>query len=102
MITVFTSPDIFQAYAAKALLDEAGIECVIHNETVSFLAGAIPHGDTWPQVDIYDEKLFDKAKALIEKLKTTELPPGESWQCKECGEQHASQFDKCWNCGNPK
>ena len=102
MITVFTSPDIYQAYSAKAILDDAGIKCVINNETTSYLAGALPHGDIWPQVDIFDESLAQKAMDLIRKCQEKELQIGEKWECCKCAEIHSPQFDSCWKCGNSK
>ena len=99
MRTVFTSPSLIDAYKAKSLLEDAGIKCVLANENVSFLAGEVPFAATWPQVDILDEKDFEKAKELLKNMNPEEVE-GESWECSKCGEQHEPQFEICWNCGN--
>ena len=101
MITVFTSPSIIDAYKAKSLLDDANIESVIANETVSFLAGEVPYAATWPQVDIVNEEDFEMAKNVLKEMKPNEVA-GEPWLCSKCNESHEPQFEICWNCGSAK
>ena len=101
MKTVFTSPSIIEAYKAKSLLDDAGIESVIGNENVSFLAGEVPYAATWPQVDIINEVDFDKAKNVLVEMKPEKVT-GEPWVCSKCKETHEPQFEICWNCGSAK
>ena len=101
MKTVFTSPGIIDAYKAKSLLDDAGIDCVISNESVSFLAGEVPYAATWPQVDIINESDFERAKEILKNMTPEEIT-GPSWICSGCKEVHEPQFEICWNCGKEK
>ena len=102
MKTVFTSPSIMEAHQAEALLNDAGIKCVINNEILSFIAGEVPVAATWPQVDIFDEADSERALEVISKMKTVEKVVGEKWQCSSCEEVHEPQFTMCWNCGGDK
>ena len=100
MITAYTSPDIIKVHRAKELLDDAKIECIIQNQTISFLAGEVPFAATWPQVDIVDEKRLEEAKKVLEEMNVeTKVLPEEDWNCSNCGEGHSGQFDACWKCG---
>jgi DNA-directed RNA polymerase subunit RPC12/RpoP len=40
----------------------------------------------------------DRAKAIIEKFKTTRSS-GPPVKCPHCGEENPGTFDLCWNCG---
>ena len=101
MKTVYTSPSLIDAYKAKSLLDDAGIESVLGNENVSFLAGEVPYAATWPQLDIVDESFFEKAREILKEMQPEEVS-GDPWKCSGCGEMHEPQFELCWNCGEEK
>lgn len=101
MITVFTSPNLIDAYKAKSLLDAQGLECVIANENVSFLAGEVPFAATWPQVDIINDADHEKAKTILQDMTPGEVI-GEAWTCRTCTEVHEPQFEVCWKCGGEK
>ncbi len=100
MVTVYTDQNLISVYRAKHILDEAGINSVITNEHISFLAGEIPAIACWPRLDILNENDFANAKAALEAL-NGEIPAGENWEC-SCGKSHGPQFDCCWNCGASK
>ena len=101
MKTVFTSPSIIDAYKAKSLLEDQGIDCVIANENISFLAGEVPYAATWPQVDVINEFDFNRAKEVLKEMTPSEVK-GENWTCSKCAETHEPQFEICWNCGSSK
>lgn len=111
MIRVYSSPDLNDAYAVKALLEENGIPAHIFNEHVSQMPGAFFRAtpDAWPAVHIDNERRLREAKALIQAFEkdqrsdktgsSAEQPP---WICSACKEENADTFETCWKCGKPR
>jgi hypothetical protein len=52
--------DMIECDILKSRLESNGIRCVMKNELVAPLAGAVPFGDVWPELWV-DEADFDKA-----------------------------------------
>lgn len=101
MKQVFTSQDRIYLYHIKNLLEAEGIECVVKNENLSSLAGEIPMTTTWLELWVIDSLFAIKAEEIIANS-TKALPNEENWVCKQCGEEHSSQFTECWNCQSTK
>jgi hypothetical protein len=97
MKKVYSHENRLIVFNLKNLLEEQGIECMIKNEFSGGGVGDLAPLDTWPEVWINDDDLFDRAQALI---KETLNNPSESddWFCPDCGEKNAFSFQLCWNC----
>lgn len=101
MKQVYTSQDRFYIYHLKNLLEAEGIECLIKNDTLSSLAGELPMTVVWPELWVIDSIYSLKAKGIITDSKK-ESSTGKNWICKNCREEHSSQFMECWNCQSIK
>ena len=96
MKKIYSHQDRFMLWQAKNCLDENGIPCFIKNEFASGGIGELSPLDSEPEVWITDDEWQTKAEQLVAELDMQ--PSGESWHCKNCGEQNDSSFELCWQC----
>ncbi|MDH5391677.1 MAG: DUF2007 domain-containing protein [Gammaproteobacteria bacterium] len=99
MKKLYASADRLLVYHLQNALASEGINCVINNDMIYSLAGEVPVNEVWPELWLSDESQLKKArKILSELLIPLKCRPG-LWHCRQCGEQHESQFTECWQCG---
>ena len=80
----------------RQLLQEADITCVLRNGQGSGLLGTTPFAvELWVERD----EDFAMARELYEAWCKPVPETVETWNCPECGQQLAPQFDSCWQCG---
>lgn len=82
----------------KNVLETAGMQCLVKDNSLFTLAGEVPAVECWPELWLLDESMLNRAEALIQdhiaRAGTIKAP----WQC-TCGEVHGGQFTECWQCG---
>jgi len=98
---VYTSEDRLYIYHLKNLLEQEGIECAVKNDSLSSVVGEIPMLVAWPELWVIDSDMAAWAKELIARSKKA-VDEGDTWVCKNCGEEHSAQFTECWNCQDIK
>ena len=85
----------------RAILAEAGIECLIRNESLAVAMGEIPVSECFPELWVLNDSDYDRAAAIIAEWRsspdTVEATP---WVCPSCGETIEGQFGACWKCGS--
>ncbi len=104
MKQVYAARDEAEAYFAKGLLEQAGIESIVQSGDLGPILGAVPFTEeTLPSVWVREPD-FERAMGVLENLKTNTPPPrrGEPWTCPRCGEVIEPQFTHCWKCGTPR
>ena len=83
----------------KNLLAAEGIRTQIRNQHLGSILGEIPFVETWPQLWVVNDLVFDRATQLITSVESES--PTAPWRCKKCGEENEGQFAACWNCSTP-
>jgi hypothetical protein len=93
----------------KSILEQAGIDCFIRNESTSASLGAGMLGLVQspvfdPVLCNVDDTRYNEAMALLKSATTPAPVTRADWQCPTCGELVPGNFDACWNCshGNPE
>ena len=94
MKRLFSSPDAGKLGLIRSVLDEAGIEYEIKNETIPY-----PLTLFCPEIWVIEGARFDKACELRDAALKLPAPILATWKCHSCGEILEAQFDSCWNCG---
>lgn len=80
----------------RALLQEAGIPCVIRPDDFADLMVCDPfNAELWVERD----EDFGKAEELYAAWCKPMVESVEIWTCLACGQRLATQFDSCWQCG---
>lgn len=97
MKKVYSAENLVMAAHVQALLQQAGIECVIQKQNLAGAAGELPPFECWPEVWIYDDGDSDKAAAVIHQA-LAGATAAAPWRC-VCGEHIEGQFSQCWRCG---
>lgn len=98
MKRVYSAADLQQAHLLSHLLEEAGIPHFIANQNLQGGVGGLPFTHTYPEIWIYDEADFDRARATVASFESASLKQG-SWRCEVCGEENPLTFELCWKCG---
>ena len=99
MVEIFRdqSPVIVGHY--KSILEQAGILCLIKNETLALTEVQIPV--FYPALHVMNdcdaEKAFEILKVYREAEDSALLK--EDVDCLSCGEPNPANFDSCWSCG---
>jgi hypothetical protein len=101
MEKVFASNNSAEVGLLKNLLEKNGISCVIRNEQLSMLSGAIPFTECYPELWVLNDEDSTRAKELLRGWRSTETPDRDSWVCPSCVEKIEGQFTACWKCGEP-
>ncbi|MBI1733298.1 MAG: DUF2007 domain-containing protein [Gammaproteobacteria bacterium] len=96
MRRVFSADNPLLAGHLCALLEAAGIPCILRNEYLSGAMGELPMNECWPEVWIADEADAARAENIVASWRG-ETQKGEPWTC-ECGEVLEGQFTACWKC----
>ncbi len=84
----------------KSMLEEAGIPCMIQNEELCDIKGAVPFTECFPELWISEDGDFAKAIEIVSGWEHSPDNPHPAWSCPHCEELNEGQFTTCWNCGN--
>ena len=106
LLKVYSAQHPIEAHLLKGILGSYGIPSEVRGEFLFGGRGELPvTPETAPSVWIVDDSQFDEARAIIkeyEESNAQDVPAGETWICKSCGEDSEGQFTECWNCGKPR
>jgi len=92
-----------EVHVIKGLLENIGIDCLLKNEDMYSIAGAVPHTDCFTELWVKHDGDNEKAEEIIKIFKQTNITKNtDSWVCEKCGVNVEGQFDMCWKCGNNK
>lgn len=93
MKCIFTSLNSAEVGFLKSVLEEAGIECFIRNESQAYQTLAVT-----PELWVLNEADLIKAQELCKRWRPAAESEPERWRCPTCGEELESQFGACWKC----
>jgi len=102
MTEVFAHPDLTQIAHCRSILEEAGIECVIKNETTHDLVAGLPDPLRQPALCVANDADAERARALLRDLATAGESNAPDWKCPQCGETVPGTFGSCWKCETPR
>ena len=102
MKRIFSSPDLFAINQLKAILEQAGIPCLIRNEISSGLSPEIPMTESTPELWIQNDHDQTRAGEIKRDWQKPAEVTGGTWKCPACGEPLEPQFSSCWKCGADK
>jgi hypothetical protein len=97
---VYSNADHGRVGFFKSVLDNAGIENFVKNET-SYNVTEFSSLIVAPTLCVVNDDDYERARTVI---KTAALPPPNfqaDWICGACGEEVPGNFDTCWQCGAP-
>jgi Putative prokaryotic signal transducing protein len=83
----------------RALLAEAGIDCLIRNESLAVAMGEIPVSECFPELWLLNDSDHGRAAAIIAEWRSSDGTAATPWVCPTCGESIEGQFGACWKCG---
>lgn len=95
MIPVFSAEHLTEAYLIRGYLQAEGIPSEVRGDDSS-----LP--DTLPEIWVLDDSQAGLAIEAISAFqnRSSNSSVGAPWQCAECGEQLAPQFNTCSKCGS--
>lgn len=101
VVCVHRMTNPIEANLLKGLLEQQGIRVEITGESLVGAYAGVPR--------VCDVRLMvppgqrHQALAVISRYETAKGEPddGRQWTCAGCGEQNASNFEICWQCGHP-
>lgn len=97
MKKVYSAENLIMATHVQALLQQAGIDCMVQKQNLAGAAGELPPFECWPEVWVCDDADSDRAADVIEQGLAGDTSAA-AWRC-ACGEQLEGQFSHCWHCG---
>ncbi|MDN5938341.1 MAG: DUF2007 domain-containing protein [Salinisphaera sp.] len=95
---VYIASDPANAQIVKDYLGSYGIHAQMRGYYLWGGMGELP-ANVYPTLWVADDAQVARARRLVARLEagaTADRPP---WQCDQCGESLAGQFDACWRCG---
>lgn len=99
MRRVLALADPILAGHLHALLEEAGIACLLRNHFLGGAAGELPLNECWPEIWVLDDGHADRAQRILNEHLNKDPGSMEGWRCSGCGETLEAQFTECWKCG---
>jgi hypothetical protein len=94
MKLLYSSDSVQGIGLIRSVLDEAGIEYEVRNETIPY-----PGAVFFPEVWVVEDSEFGRACELRDAVTRLPSTPESPWTCPSCGEQLEGQFGSCWKCG---
>ena len=83
-----------------ALLEEAGISCLLRNHFLGGAAGELPPNECWPEIWVVHDGDAERARSILDSDTSPGAERSMHWRCHGCGENLEPQFMECWKCGN--
>lgn len=97
---VYSTLNLAEAYLVRDRLAAAGIRTFVFNEHSAGALGELPYTESWPQVWIYQDLHYERARRLLAEYETQGATGEGTRQCAGCGEQSPASFELCWRCGH--
>jgi len=96
MKMVYTHENLFLVSNAKNIIESVGISTFLKNEFTPGAVGDISAFDCWPEIWVFEDNDYDKAKAAIAaSQKSVSM---HDWICNQCLEKNDASFEICWQC----
>ena len=92
----------------RSMLEAAGIECLVRDESAeqAAVAGIMsamqPLRASLPTLWVLADEDYPAAMRLLESQPPENPAAASDWTCTQCHESVPSTFDTCWNCENPR
>lgn len=102
MIKVFVSPSLVEVESLQDILEQSGIPCIVKNKFSTYLAGAVPFVEIFPEIWVLHDEDVPKAKDILAYWAQGAPEKGPPWTCSDCGELHSQEFASCWQCGRER
>lgn len=99
MIKLLRAPNLLIAQHWLNLLEQARIDCELHNRYLQGALGDIPAEQCGPEIWIENERDRETAMRLIEGGRPGPGEAASHWCCESCLEWLEPQFTICWQCG---
>ncbi|HTD87152.1 MAG TPA: DUF2007 domain-containing protein, partial [Candidatus Binatia bacterium] len=93
MKRVFTSQNSAEVGFLKSVLEDAGIDCFMRNESQAYQTLAFT-----PELWVSNDEDLGKAEELCKGWRPQAEPQLKRWRCEKCGEELEGQFGTCWKC----
>jgi hypothetical protein len=93
---VYSNPDFTRVGYYKSVLNEAGIENFIRNESIYNMV-VVP-GAAMPSLCVADESDYERAVSLLVNFEYSPVVIGADWHCEHCHESVPASFASCWKC----
>src|SRR5690606_8240612 len=87
-----------EAEFVRTLLEAQGIAATVHGANASTWLSPLMGPAVAPGVYVREADV-SSATDLIQRYQQHDLPAGQPWTCRRCGEAIEGQFTQCWNCG---
>ena len=79
----------------RAILAEAGIECLIRNESLAVAMGEIPVSECFPELWILNDSDYSRAAAIIAEWRSSATRRRPTpWVCPSCGERSRASLGR--------
>ena len=98
MTEIFVHADLTQPAHCQSLLEEAGIESFIRNETTHDLIAGLPDPLRQPSLWVTDDANAGRARELLRDVESAGKSDTPDWKCPQCGETVPGNFGTCWKC----
>ncbi|WP_144391739.1 putative signal transducing protein [Pleionea sediminis] len=92
------SHNYLEANTIKSMLEFEGVEVHLSGEALTGAMGELPATVTQIEIKVKEEH-FETAQSLLSDYHRTPSNPNSHWVCSSCGEENASSFEICWQCG---
>lgn len=102
MRRVLALADPILAGHLHAVLEEAGIPCLLRNHFLGGAAGELPLNECWPEIWVLENADADRARRILDEHAQRDIASPCEWRCGGCGETLEAQFVACWNCGETR
>jgi len=98
MTEIFVHADLTQLAHCQSILEEAGIEAFIRNETTHDLIAGLPDPLRQPSLWVTDDANAERARELLRDMESAGKSDAPEWKCPQCGETVPGNFGTCWKC----
>ncbi|TCI04043.1 DUF2007 domain-containing protein [Corallincola luteus] len=98
LMRLYQAANALEANLLKGMLQAEGFDIQLRGENLAGAAGELPL--SVQQVDLFIvEKDYQDALRLLSRYEGNSKT---EWFCHHCGEKNGSNFELCWQCGQPK
>lgn len=98
MTEIFVHKDFTVVGFYRSILEEAGIPCLIRNETSQNLITELTVMQSFPALCVARDEDAERAVEILREYKMAQPEPAEDWKCPSCGEEVPGEFGSCWKC----
>lgn len=100
MVRLYQAANLVEAYLLVHMLEQRRIPARVLNENLQGAVGEIPFVQAWPEIWLEDERDRALGEAVVREFENRPRPSGER-TCPHCAETNPSNFETCWQCGEP-